>query len=98
MLDIEVRSGIALVGSEPSTLTEPYPEDGRHLVAVRPDWATLGGPLNAVVVESWYRGPHTDVKLDTPGGTVVVRSAGRAALRTGDHVNWTLRRVWVLAD
>jgi ABC-type Fe3+/spermidine/putrescine transport system ATPase subunit len=98
VLDVEVRSGVAVVGTEPSTLVEPYPADGRHIVAVRPDWASLGGPLTALVVESWYRGPHTDVRLDTPGGTVVVRAAGRAALRPGDHVSWTLRRVWRLAD
>ncbi len=96
VLEIEVRGGIAVVGSEPSTLAEPFPDDGHHVVAVRPDWAHLGGPLTAVAVESWFRGPHTDVRLDTPGGAIVVRSPGRVMLRPGERVNWTLRRVWPL--
>jgi ABC-type Fe3+/spermidine/putrescine transport system ATPase subunit len=97
VLDIEVRSGIAVVGTEASTLAEPYPGDGRHIVAVRPEWAALGGPLNAVVAESWFRGPHTDVRLDTPAGSIVVRSPGRTGLQPGERVSWSLRRVWPLA-
>jgi ABC-type Fe3+/spermidine/putrescine transport system ATPase subunit len=97
VIEIEVRSGIAVVGTEASTLAEPYPADGHYSVAVRPDWANLGGPLGAVVVDSWFRGPHTDIRLDTPGGTVVVRAPGRIVTAAGERVGWTLRRVWPVA-
>jgi ABC-type Fe3+/spermidine/putrescine transport system ATPase subunit len=94
VLDIEVRSGIAVVGEAASGLGDPTPDDGRHVVAVRPDWATLDGPLPGTVTDTWFRGPHTDVTLATAAGSVQIRVAGRPSLRIGEPVGWSLKKVW----
>ncbi|MDP9405644.1 MAG: ABC transporter ATP-binding protein [Actinomycetota bacterium] len=63
---------------------------------VRPDWTTLGGDLEGVVTQLWYRGPHTDYRLDTPAGHVDVRRAGPPSAAVGQRVGWSLRRVWAV--
>jgi len=94
ILDVEVRSRIAVVGGCASGLADPAPDDGRYVVAVRPDWAALGGPLPGTVAGTWFRGPHTDVTLDTPAGAVEIRVPGRPALNPGAPTGWSLRKVW----
>lgn len=63
---------------------------------VRPEWAELGGPLSGTVSHVWYRGPHTDHRLQTPCGEIDVRSTGPPRARPGDAVRWQLRRGWLL--
>lgn len=63
---------------------------------VRPDWATLGGELPGVVRGLAFRGPHTDLRLDTPVGTVELRVAGPPPASVGDAPGWHLERAWAL--
>lgn len=63
---------------------------------VRPDWLALGGPLPGIVAAVWYRGPHTDYRLDTPVGPVDVRASGPPTAGGGEPVGWALHRVWVV--
>ena len=73
----------------------PKTSAGHVEVLVRPDWTSLGGPLPGVVLQVWYRGPHTDYRLGTPGGEVQVREPGTPKARIGERVTWSLHRVWV---
>ncbi|CAN5849871.1 ABC transporter ATP-binding protein [soil metagenome] len=66
-------------------------------VLVRPEWAELGGPLPGTVRQTWYRGPHTDYRLDTPAGGIDVRHAGAPTARRGERVTWSLHRAWATA-
>jgi ABC-type Fe3+/spermidine/putrescine transport system ATPase subunit len=61
---------------------------------VRPDWAHLGGDLPGRVTHVWYRGPHTDYRLETAAGPVEIRRDGAPVAGAGERVTWTLRRVW----
>lgn len=70
----------------------------RAPVLVRPEWADLHGPLRATVRHVWYRGPHTDHRLEVAGGQIDVRTPGPPQARPGDEVGWTLRRGWLLPD
>jgi iron(III) transport system ATP-binding protein len=63
---------------------------------VRPDWVDLDGPLSAKVARAWYRGPHTDYRLDTPVGFVAVRLPGPPRAAAGEVVGWGLRRAWLV--
>ena len=89
-----VRLSAWTVGLEEET---GAPDDDEHLrLLVRPDWARLGGELPGRVVTTWFRGSHTDVELETPVGTLVVRELGPAPVGPGDAVSWHLRRAWSL--
>ncbi len=79
-------------------LPDDHPPPGPVGALVRPDWAALGGPLDGVVVEVWYRGPHTDYRLTTASGEVIVRGAGRPDARVGRRVGWRLAHVHLLPD
>ncbi len=63
---------------------------------VRPEWARLGGALPGTVRRAWYRGAHTDYRLETEAGEVEIREPGPAAARAGDNVTWRLDRAWPL--
>jgi ABC-type sugar transport system ATPase subunit len=65
---------------------------------VRPDWAVLDGPFDAVAVRIRFRGPHTDYTLETPAGLLDLRVAGPPQHAVGDRVTWGLSRVWPLPD
>jgi iron(III) transport system ATP-binding protein len=69
---------------------------GRAGVLVRPDWAALGGPIPGTVRQVWYRGAHTDYRLDTPAGPVIIRQHGPPRVRAGERVSWNLRRGWIV--
>ncbi|HEY4634655.1 MAG TPA: ABC transporter ATP-binding protein [Candidatus Limnocylindrales bacterium] len=89
-----VRLSAWTVGLEEET---GAPDDDEHLrLLVRPDWAQLGGELPGRVVTTWFRGSHTDLELETPVGTLVVREPGPASVGPGDAVSWHLRRAWSL--
>ncbi len=67
--------------------------DGR---LVRPEWVELGGDLPGEITEVWYRGPHTDYRVTTAGGEVVVRRAGPPVGAAGEGTGVTVRRSWPL--
>lgn len=65
-------------------------------ILVRPDWASLGGPLAAVVESVAFRGTHTDYRLASAVGTVGIRRGGPPTASAGDRIGWTLDRVWLI--
>ncbi|MDP9444328.1 MAG: ABC transporter ATP-binding protein [Actinomycetota bacterium] len=69
--------------------------DGRRLL-VRPGWARLGGELEGRLHAVWYRGPHSDHLVETPGGQVLVREPGPPRHRVGERISWSLQRTWAL--
>ncbi|MEX0658811.1 MAG: ABC transporter ATP-binding protein [Egibacteraceae bacterium] len=82
------------VAGEPVTVPGAGTAGGRALV--RPDWVALGGPLPATVDQMWYRGTHTDYRLDTPLGFVDAREPGPPRAARGTATTWALRRVWLI--
>ena len=75
------------------------PRIGARLrLLVRPDWASLGGERSGAVTAVWFRGPHTDYRLETEGGTLAIRELGAPRAQPGDRVSWTLHRAWLLDD
>ncbi len=71
---------------------------GPRRLLLRPDWVALDGDLPAVVRGAWYRGPHTDYRLETPAGSVAVRVAGPQRLAIGASVGWRIERAWPIGD
>ncbi len=69
-------------------------DPGIARLIVRPDWVTLDGELPGVVRDAWYRGPHTDYRLETPGGLLEVREFGPPRVAAGTAVGWRLHRAW----
>jgi ABC-type Fe3+/spermidine/putrescine transport system ATPase subunit len=63
---------------------------------VRPDWASIGGYLDAVVASVWYRGPYTDYRLETSAGQLELREAGPPRAVGGERIGWRLERAWLL--
>lgn len=63
-------------------------------VLVRPDWASLGGPLPGRLSGAWFRGPHTDYRIETAAGTLELRAPGPPRASIGDEVGWSLERAW----
>ena len=74
------------------------PETGARTVVVRPGWVHFGGPLAGRVGRIWYRGPHTDYRLETPAGDVSLAEAGPPRFAPGAEISWSLDRVWFLAE
>ena len=74
------------------------PAAGPLHVLVRPDWAGLGGELPGRVVAVRFAGPHTDYRLDTPGGELLLREPGPPRRRVGADDGWSLRDAWLLPD
>lgn len=69
-------------------------DSGQTSLLVRPDWAKLGGSLPGKVIQVWYRGPHTDYRIETPAGQLDVRADGPPVARVGERVGWSLLRAW----
>ena len=65
---------------------------GRYLV--RPDWVRFGGPTTATVSDVRYRGTHTDYRLETPLGTLLLREPGAPRFGVDAHTDCTIERVW----
>ncbi len=68
---------------------------GERRAIVRPGWLRFGGPLSGRVQQTWYRGPHTEYRLDTPAGDVSLAEVGPPRYAAGDEVSWSLDRVWI---
>jgi ABC-type Fe3+/spermidine/putrescine transport system ATPase subunit len=60
-------------------------------VLVRPDWARLGGDLPGILDEVRFRGPHTDYRLATPAGSLLIREPGPPRAGPGP-LGWSLLR------
>jgi iron(III) transport system ATP-binding protein len=65
---------------------------------IRPEWASLGGPLPGTVEHVWFRGPITEYRLETPAGEIIVRHDGPPRAARGDAVGWDLERVWLVGS
>jgi ABC-type Fe3+/spermidine/putrescine transport system ATPase subunit len=65
---------------------------GRYLV--RPDWIRFGGPTSAWIVDIRFRGTHTDYRLRTDLGIVLLREPGPPRFGMGDQVDCAIERVW----
>ncbi len=65
---------------------------GRYLV--RPDWVRFEGPLPAQVQDVRYRGTHTDYRLETKLGSILLRTPGPARLAVGAETSCAIDRVW----
>ena len=65
---------------------------GRYLV--RPDWVRFGGPLAATVTDVRYRGTHTDYRLATESGTMLLREPGTPRFAVDAVTECTIERVW----
>jgi ABC-type Fe3+/spermidine/putrescine transport system ATPase subunit len=65
-------------------------------VLVRPEWARLGGPHTGRLLEVWFRGPHSDHRVGTALGELLIRAPGPPCARPGDDVAWSLLRSWPL--
>lgn len=65
------------------------PGSGR--VALRPEWVRLDGEHPGTVTAVRYRGPHTEIHLDTPYGPV--QAIGDGDHHPGDPVSWGVTRV-----
>ena len=70
--------------------------DGGTTLLVRPEWARLGGPLEAEVRAVRFRGPHSDYLLVTPLGELLVREPGPPIHPAGARLGWTLVQSWPL--
>jgi ABC-type Fe3+/spermidine/putrescine transport system ATPase subunit len=92
-----VRVGVGDEALELPASTFGSRSAGPALALVRPEWARIGGALRGVVSQVSYRGAHTDVRLETPAGTLTVREPGPPAARPGEQVGWHLDRAWVVA-
>ncbi|HKZ92195.1 MAG TPA: TOBE domain-containing protein, partial [Candidatus Limnocylindrales bacterium] len=72
---------------------------GRYLL--RPDWVRLdgpGGPIRATVIEVLYRGTHTDYRLATALGAILLREPGPPRLSVGAETTCRIERVWRMPE
>ena len=69
-------------------------EQGRCLV--RPEWAAPEGPRPGRLAAVRFRGPWSDLVVDTDAGQVLLREPGRTTRRVGEPVSWRLLRSWPL--
>jgi ABC-type Fe3+/spermidine/putrescine transport system ATPase subunit len=65
---------------------------GRYLV--RPDWVSFGGPLSAAITDVRFRGTHTDYRLLTESGPILLREPGSPRFEPEAAVDVSLERVW----
>lgn len=70
--------------------------EGRYLV--RPDWVRLGGPIAGVIGDVRYRGTHTDYRLRTDLGEVLLRDPGQPRLAAGEQASCSIERVWRMSE
>ncbi|MDQ3553980.1 MAG: ABC transporter ATP-binding protein [Chloroflexota bacterium] len=84
--------------TEDSGSMAPEAGIGSSGAIVRPGWLHFGGPLPGRVRQTWYRGPHTDYRLDTPAGEVSLSEMGPPRFAPGTEISWSLDRVWFLTE
>jgi ABC-type Fe3+/spermidine/putrescine transport system ATPase subunit len=64
---------------------------------VRPEWAALGGELPGRIAAVRYHGPDSDHYVETPSGTIIIRTPGPPRAAAGDRTTWSLLRCWRLS-
>jgi len=69
---------------------------GRYLV--RPDWVRFGGSRPATVADVRFRGTHTDYRLHTELGVILLREPGPPRFAVEAAVDYTVERVWRMGD
>jgi ABC-type Fe3+/spermidine/putrescine transport system ATPase subunit len=84
-------------GAEVSGAMASHLAVGPRVAIVRPGWLRFGGPLPGRVRQTWYRGPHTDYRLETPAGAVSLAEAGPPRFAAGSEITWSVERVWLLS-
>ena len=72
--------------------------DGQGRYLVRPDWVRFDGPIAAVVDDVRYRGTHTDYRLRTERGEVLLRDSGQPRFASGARVSCSIERVWRMPE
>jgi hypothetical protein len=65
---------------------------------VRPDWVRFEGPLAASVTDVRYRGTHTDYRLGTRLGSLLLREPGPARFTAGEQTSCVVERVWRMPE
>ncbi|MGZ4782818.1 MAG: ABC transporter ATP-binding protein [Oryzihumus sp.] len=65
-------------------------------VLVRPEWAAPDGPEPGRLVALRYRGPWTDLVVETAGGELLLREPGYSPRSVGEPLTWRLLHRWVL--
>jgi hypothetical protein len=70
------------------------PADGAALDLVRPDWVAFDGPIPVTVEAVRYRGTHTDYRLATPLGPLILREPGPPRWVSGDRTSCRIERRW----
>jgi iron(III) transport system ATP-binding protein len=68
--------------------------DGAGRYLVRPDWVRFGGSMSATVTDVRYRGTHTDYRLLTTLGTILLRQPGPPNHAVGARTDCSIERVW----
>ncbi len=95
----EIQSGTAKVevgGGHEVVRVEGVHHPGRYWALLRPEWSSLGGNLPGRVIAVWYRGSHTDYRIETPIGEVDLRRRGTPLYHRGSRIRWSLERAWVI--
>jgi ABC-type sugar transport system ATPase subunit len=92
VLSVDFGTGPVAVFGGGAGAGEPRP--GQLLV--RPDWVREGGPLVGRTTAVDFRGPHTDYRLSTPAGPLLLRLPGPPRHEVDEMMAWTLERAWVL--
>lgn len=72
------------------------PAVGPVKLLLRPDWVSLDGELSGTLRGAWYRGPHTDYRIETEGGEIDLRESGPPRVTIGSPVGWRIERAWAL--
>ena len=94
VLSVDFGSGPVAVFGGGAVAGEPR---SRELL-VRPDWVREGGPLVGRTTSVDFRGPHTDYRVNTAAGQLLLRLAGPPRHAVDEMMSWTLERAWVLND
>ena len=87
---------LTIAGEEIEVAGEAAVPSGPVDLVVRPDWASLEGPLSGVVTAVRYDGPHTDLVVSTAAGEVRVRRPGPPSAAEGSSITVSLDRGWAL--
>jgi iron(III) transport system ATP-binding protein len=69
-------------------------DDGSPLDLVRPDWVRFDGPIPATIEDVRYRGTHTDYRLATGLGSVLLREPGPPRWDAGAQTSCRVERRW----
>lgn len=98
VLDAESDGSSVRVGGTAVEIAGRSPRPGPVRLLVRPDWASLGGPVAGTVEEVMFRGPHTDYRVRTVAGVLEVRIPGTPRLGVGAMAGWSIDRAWWPAE